>query len=59
MFARRLREPKREAQAERITASELRKGDSVLVEAGDTILCDGEVIKGGASVDESAITGDP
>ena len=30
----------------------------VLVEAGDIIPCDGEVIEGGASVDESAITGE-
>ena len=36
----------------------LRKGDIVLVEAGDIIPCDGEVIEGGASVDESAITGE-
>ncbi len=38
-------------------ADRLRKGDIVLVEAGDVIPCDGEVIEGGASVDESAITG--
>ena len=36
----------------------LRKGDVVLVEAGDFIPCDGEVIEGVASVDESAITGE-
>src|SRR5262245_55583897 len=39
-------------------ATELRKGDLVLVEAGDVIPCDGEVIEGIASVDESAITGE-
>ncbi len=39
-------------------AAELRKGDIVLVKAGDIIPCDGEVIEGGASVDESAITGE-
>ncbi|CAG9175593.1 Potassium-transporting ATPase ATP-binding subunit [Cupriavidus pampae] len=39
-------------------ATELRKGDVVLVEAGDTIPGDGEVIEGVASVDESAITGE-
>ena len=38
--------------------SSLRKGDVVLVEAGDTIPVDGEVIEGVASVDESAITGE-
>ncbi len=36
----------------------LRKGDIVLVEAGDVIPADGEVIEGVASVDESAITGE-
>ena len=41
-----------------VLASELRKGDFVLVEAGDFIPGDGEVIEGVASVDESAITGE-
>ena len=36
----------------------LRKGDVVLVEAGDMIALDGEVIEGVASVNESAITGE-
>nr|MBP8296893.1 potassium-transporting ATPase subunit B [Burkholderiales bacterium] len=39
-------------------ATALRKGDTVLVEAGDVIPVDGEVIEGVASVDESAITGE-
>ena len=39
-------------------ATSLRKGDTVLVEAGDLIPVDGEVIEGVASVDESAITGE-
>ncbi|MBS0339571.1 MAG: potassium-transporting ATPase subunit KdpB [Proteobacteria bacterium] len=39
-------------------AMELRKGDVVLVEAGDFVPLDGEVIEGVASVDESAITGE-
>ncbi|WP_373997136.1 potassium-transporting ATPase subunit KdpB [Duganella vulcania] len=39
-------------------AADLRKGHFVLVEAGDTIPIDGEVIEGVASVDESAITGE-
>ena len=39
-------------------ASDLRKGMTVLVEAGDVIPADGEVIEGVASVDESAITGE-
>ena len=39
-------------------ADNLRKGDLVLIEAGDTVPADGEVIDGVASVDESAITGE-
>ena len=39
-------------------SDELRKGDTVRVEAGDVIPMDGEVIEGVASVDESAITGE-
>ena len=41
-----------------ISASQLKKGDVVLVEAGELIPNDGEVIEGIASVDESAITGE-
>ncbi len=41
-----------------LEADNLRKGDSVLIEAGDTVPADGEVIDGVASVDESAITGE-
>ena len=41
-----------------VRASELRKGVTLLVEAGDTIALDGTVIAGVASVDESAITGE-
>ncbi|MRW87612.1 potassium-transporting ATPase subunit KdpB [Pseudoduganella sp. FT26W] len=39
-------------------ALDLRKGHTILVEAGDVIPIDGEVIEGVASVDESAITGE-
>jgi len=42
----------------RVAASSLRKGDVVVVEAGETIPGDGEVIEGIASVDESAVTGE-
>ncbi|MDT8717798.1 potassium-transporting ATPase subunit KdpB [Clostridium sp. 19966] len=41
-----------------VSAGELKKGDIVLVETGDIIPNDGEVIEGLASVDESAITGE-
>ena len=41
-----------------VRSSELKKGDIVLVVAGEVIPGDGEVIEGIASVDESAITGE-
>ncbi|AVR95214.1 potassium-transporting ATPase subunit KdpB [Pseudoduganella armeniaca] len=41
-----------------VPASDLRKGMAVLVEAGDVIPADGEVVEGVATVDESAITGE-
>lgn len=41
-----------------INASELKKGDIVLVKNGEVIPNDGEIIEGVASVDESAITGE-
>ena len=41
-----------------VSSRALRQGDLVLVEAGDMIPADGEVIEGVASVDESAITGE-
>ena len=43
---------------ESVSASTLRKGDRVVIEAGQLIPGDGEVIEGIASVDESAITGE-
>jgi len=45
-------------QEQRVAASELRKGDVVVAEAGEVIAADGEIIDGIASVDESAITGE-
>jgi K+-transporting ATPase ATPase B chain len=41
-----------------VNATSLRKGDLVLVKAGEFIPGDGEIIEGVASVDESAITGE-
>ena len=57
-WAKRLREPHRGSQMWTQPAEDLRKGNVVIVEAGDLIPCDGEVIEGVASVDESAITGE-
>jgi K+-transporting ATPase ATPase B chain len=54
-MARRLVNEKREEQ---VPASSLRKGNIVVIEAGEFIPGDGEVIEGIASVDESAITGE-
>jgi potassium-transporting ATPase ATP-binding subunit len=48
----------RNSHEEQVPASQLRKGDTVVVEAGQIIPGDGEVIEGIASVDESAITGE-
>ena len=46
------------AEVEQVPAPKLAKGDIVLVEAGDVIPGDGDVVEGIASVDESAITGE-
>jgi K+-transporting ATPase ATPase B chain len=43
---------------QRVPASSLKQGDVVVVEAGDLIPSDGEVIEGVASVNEAAITGE-
>jgi potassium-transporting ATPase ATP-binding subunit len=43
---------------ERVPSSQLRKGDTVVIEAGELIPSDGTIIEGIASVDESAITGE-
>jgi potassium-transporting ATPase ATP-binding subunit len=56
--AKRLQRPERGAAYETVSSTALRKGDVVLVEAGEMIPADGEVIQGIASVDESAVTGE-
>jgi K+-transporting ATPase ATPase B chain len=56
--AKKLDRPDRQAAHAVVTSTDLRAGDLVLVEAGDTIPADGEVIEGIASVDESAVTGE-
>ncbi len=50
--------PHRDAAWRLADGSSLRRGDVVLVEAGEVIPADGEVLQGVASVDESAITGE-
>ncbi|OAJ51826.1 K+-transporting ATPase subunit B [Paraburkholderia ginsengiterrae] len=58
VMAKKLNEPHPKSPIRILTASDLRRGDVVLVETGDVIPADGEVIDGVASVDESAITGE-
>jgi len=56
--AKRLSAPHRGAPVTLVPSPSLRKGEVVLVEAGDTIPADGEVIDGIASVNEAAVTGE-
>jgi potassium-transporting ATPase ATP-binding subunit len=58
VFAKKLRDPRDKLNFENVHASDLRKGDIVLVHAGQVVPGDGEAIEGVASVDESAITGE-
>ena len=54
-MARRLRE---DGSEEQVAGTQLRIGDTVVVEAGQVIPGDGDVVEGVATVDESAITGE-
>src|SRR5438552_11869431 len=56
--AKKLVRPQHSAQFSTVSAATLRQDDVVLVEVGEFIPSDGEVIEGIASVDESAITGE-
>ncbi|AMK75144.1 MULTISPECIES: potassium-transporting ATPase subunit KdpB [Methylomonas] len=56
--AKKLDEPRYGSNYAKIAGSSLVKGDVVLIEAGDFVPGDGDVIEGVASVDESAITGE-
>ncbi|HXX00168.1 MAG TPA: potassium-transporting ATPase subunit KdpB, partial [Candidatus Acidoferrales bacterium] len=56
--AKKLTAAKRDAPFNWVPSTALRKGDAFLVEAGEVVPADGEVIEGVASVDESAITGE-
>ncbi|RTL55556.1 MAG: K(+)-transporting ATPase subunit B [Rhodocyclaceae bacterium] len=57
-WAKKLKEPRFGAEWYTVPGADLRKGDVIWVQAGETIPADGEVIEGVASVDESAITGE-
>ncbi len=56
--AKLLHDPRRGAEFEIVSSTELREGNYFLVDAGEIIAADGEVVEGIASVDESAITGE-
>ena len=58
IIAKKLSKPLRTSKLTRVQAETLRINDIVLVEAGDFVPSDGEVIEGIASVDESSITGE-
>jgi K+-transporting ATPase ATPase B chain len=58
VMAKQLSAPRRDAPQSQIASDRLRKGDVVLIEAGDIIPGDGEVVEGVASVNEAAITGE-
>lgn len=58
ILAKKLVKPDKEAAFTMVKSADLRAGDTVLVEAGDFIPSDGDVIQGVASVNESAITGE-
>jgi potassium-transporting ATPase ATP-binding subunit len=58
VMAKKLADAHDRGRFEHVRADRLRRGDIVLVETGDYIPADGEVIEGAASVDESAITGE-
>ena len=57
-WAKKLDEPRADAKWHPLESTELRKGDLIMVQAGDVMPADGEVVEGVASVDESAITGE-
>ncbi len=56
--AKKMKDAKSHASFSWVAGSSLRAGDLVLIETGDFVPADGEVIEGVASVDESAITGE-
>jgi K+-transporting ATPase ATPase B chain len=57
-MARQVETPDRNAPFDWVPSTQLRKGDLVVVETGEVIPADGEIVEGIASVDESAVTGE-
>lgn len=58
LMAKKIESLEPSSKTTQVEASSLRVGDMVVVEANEIIPCDGEVVEGIASVDESAITGE-
>jgi K+-transporting ATPase ATPase B chain len=58
LIAKRIAKPERGVPVTQVEGSDLRKGDFVIVEAGDLVPSDGEVVEGIAMVNESAVTGE-
>ncbi|EQD41892.1 K+-transporting ATPase, B subunit, partial [mine drainage metagenome] len=58
VLAKRMRDAHDRGNVEFVPAADLRAGYLVLVETGDLVPGDGEVVEGAATVDESAITGE-
>lgn len=56
--AHKIPSPDKKEKVEVVSSVKLKKGDYVIVKAGEQIPGDGEVVDGAASVDESAITGE-
>jgi K+-transporting ATPase ATPase B chain len=57
-IAKKLQRPERTAKFEEVPSTALHQGDVFLVQTGDIIPADGEIVEGIASVDESAVTGE-
>ncbi len=58
LLAKKLDNPQNMSSFKEVSANSLRKSDYVLVQAGDFIPADGQIVNGIASIDESAITGE-
>ncbi|MFA5923045.1 MAG: potassium-transporting ATPase subunit KdpB [Methylococcaceae bacterium] len=58
IMAKKLDKPCYSTDYAKVASTTLRRGDIVLIEAGDFVPADAEVVEGAASVDESAITGE-
>jgi potassium-transporting ATPase ATP-binding subunit len=56
--AKKLDHPKHGSHFEQVSSAFMTRGDHFLVESGDIVPMDGEVVQGVASVDESAVTGE-